>query len=179
MTKQIQLEVSTQKQAECPPWHELRYPWLTAATFGKICSKMEKQRAKPEHTAYTNINYVKEGLWKWTCGHPSLLRIASMEACFHLWMWHFHKPGRSTFSFHPQPHVLWPQQRKSLGSYRSKMPVHCKGHITRWGCLKAKQFYKQYQGWHTFRNTTLNYNLLSHIVWFCDMYRKSNSSPEN
>ena len=59
------LEVSTQKQAECPHWHDLRYPRLTASTFGNICSKMEKSRAKPElvaknllqpkpHTAFTN-----------------------------------------------------------------------------------------------------------------------------
>ena len=45
------LEVSTQKQAECPQWHELRYPRLTASTFGNICSKMERSRAKPELVA--------------------------------------------------------------------------------------------------------------------------------
>lgn len=57
--------MSTQKQAECPQWHELRYPRLTASTFSNICSKMESSRAKPglvakhllqpkPHTAYTN-----------------------------------------------------------------------------------------------------------------------------
>ena len=49
--KAKELEVLTQKQAEYSQWHELRYPRLTASTFGKICSKMEKPRAKPELVA--------------------------------------------------------------------------------------------------------------------------------
>ena len=39
--KAKEIEASTQKQAECPQWHELRYSRLTASTFGNICSKME------------------------------------------------------------------------------------------------------------------------------------------
>ena len=45
------LEVETQQQAECPKWYELRFPRLTASSFGNICSKMAKPRAKPELVA--------------------------------------------------------------------------------------------------------------------------------
>ena len=37
------LEVETQQQAECPKWYELRFPRLTASSFGNICSKWPNQ----------------------------------------------------------------------------------------------------------------------------------------
>ena len=49
--KAKEIEASTQKKAECPQWHELRYSRLTASTFGNICSKMESRRSKPELVA--------------------------------------------------------------------------------------------------------------------------------
>lgn len=54
--KAKEMELSTQKQAECPQWHELRYSQLTASTFGKICSKMESPRCKPELVAKIYYN---------------------------------------------------------------------------------------------------------------------------
>ena len=186
--KAKELEVSTQKQSECPQWHELRYPRLTASTFGKMCSKMETPRAKPElvatdllqtkpHTTFTNRMLTQTGQWKWTCCHPSLQRITSTKACVSLWMWNFHKPGGSTFSCDPWSRVLWPQWRKSLGDYWGKMPIQCKGPVTNGGFQKTKQLYEQYQGWCTFpkyyawlllTSTRADGPYGSHMVWFCD-----------
>lgn len=42
------LQCETIKQAECPKWHSLKSPRVTASRFGEICHKMENSRAKPQ-----------------------------------------------------------------------------------------------------------------------------------